>query len=276
MNPFKARFLACLVLLIPPALQAQEIPDNDHVFELQYGAHFAVLHDDAFSVFNQSGSAPFNIGAKYRHEHEKRFFYTDFLFDSYKLKGYEPFSFTRWNDKPSTADLSYHSAIRINFKWSLMHEPFEVGILNANSFVSSNWVFGSTGTYGYFGMYGVGSYLTYRYQHKDKWTASASLNLPLFAWVAHSPYAANDDEYIYNNRKHNGLHSFLSMTVDGRFATLNRLQQFDIVLDGKYLINDEWAVGLNYQFSFLNYRDHGNYRLAQNMISIVGSYRLIR
>lgn len=275
-NILKPIALLSSMLLIGSAF-GQEIPDNDHVFELQYGPHMAVLHDDAFSILNQSGTSFGNIGIDYTHEHEKRFFYASFQLDQYKLEGYEPYEFIPWNsDEPRIADNSYHTYLNLQLKWSLTHEPFEVGVLNSNTFISSNWVFGNAGTFGYFGMYGAGAYATYRYSHKNIFSFSGSLNLPILAWVAHSPYAANDDEYIYNNRKHSPAHAFLSMTADGGLATFNRLQQFDLVLDGAYHINEEWSVGLNYQFSFLNFNDHGNYRLAQNMVSLTGTYRLSR
>lgn len=49
-------------------------------------------------------------------------------------------------------------------------------------------------------------------------------SVPVFAWVARSPYAINDDAQVYANVDHNGFKTFFRYIAGGQLQSWNRLQ----------------------------------------------------
>ncbi|MCS4433415.1 hypothetical protein [Aquiflexum gelatinilyticum] len=116
-----------------------------------------------------------------------------------------------------------------------------------------NYVYGRISSFGYFASFGLGGFGQFRYRLGEKSTLTAGLQLPVFSWVARSPYLVNDDEFIDNISSHSGLKTFLAFIGDGKFATWNRIQYFDFDLTYDLELNPRWTFGARYWFEFIHF-----------------------
>jgi hypothetical protein len=116
-----------------------------------------------------------------------------------------------------------------------------------------NYVYGRISSFGYFSSFALGGFGQYSYQLGDNSALTAGLQLPVFSWVARSPYLVNDDEFIENISSHSGVKTFLAFIGDGKFATWNRIQYFDFDLAYEFKLSTRWIFGAKYWFEFIHF-----------------------
>lgn len=103
-----------------------------------------------------------------------------------------------------------------------VHHPFALGV--------------------YMGVFALDARAELEYSPGPRHRLQMAVSMPLFAWVARSPYALNDDESIYANRDHSGVKTFFRYLAGGRFETWNKLQAARLDLRYDLRLADHWAL----------------------------------
>ncbi|MBA2322008.1 MAG: hypothetical protein H0V89_12735 [Deltaproteobacteria bacterium] len=95
-----------------------------------------------------------------------------------------------------------------------------VGGLLDNRIELLSWSYAVTWTTGYCGAFLLGPWVDARWRPHDRWTLEGGATAAAFGWVARSPYALNDDEYIRANQTHNPVGAFGAYFADGRVVSV--------------------------------------------------------
>lgn len=149
---------------------------------------------------------------------------------------------------------------------------FTYGGMFATKVQVLNYVYGRISSFGYFASFGLGGFGQYRHQIGEKGTVTARLQLPLFSWVARSPYLVNDDEFIDNISSHSGVKTFLAFIGDGNLATWNRIQYFDFDFGYDFKLNPKWTLGANYWFEFIHFSNPRPLTSFRNSLQLQATY----
>ncbi|WP_194778442.1 hypothetical protein [Pararhodonellum marinum] len=146
------------------------------------------------------------------------------------------------------------------------------GVLFSTNIQALNYVYGRISSFGYLATIGLGIFGNYEYDLNERNTLSVSLRLPLVFWKARSPYLVNDDEFIENISSHSGLKTFAAFLGDGKPVTLNRIQQFDLMMKYSYQVNERWGIGATYWLEFIHSNDPRGLLSFRNTLNFSGTY----
>lgn len=120
------------------------------------------------------------------------------------------------------------------------------GLFDARIEVLS-WSYGVTWTTGYSGAFLLGPWLDARWRPRQRWTLEAGATAPLLGWMARSPYALNDDEYIRANRTHSPFVAFGALMADGRPSWLAGHQALRARAAAAYALTDVTGLLMGYR-----------------------------
>jgi len=270
-------FTLVFVLLISGVLFSQDSIKRKNSIQVGYGLHHLASQDLIFSPFILKDFTPVNFGIVYKHE--DRFLHVaEVYFNSYNPVYINTFEYYTVPDSGKLetikndfthVNLNYVFAKKIK---SAQQYSWYLGIMSENTIHSQYYYSGYFSTFGYFASFGLSAWSQLEYRLNDKHVFNVAAHFPLTAWVARSPYLANDDEFIQNISSHNGLRTFFAYLEDGSLQTLNTLQQFDFKLHYNYVLSERWYVGTAYQFSFIHNNKPLNLINYQNGININSTF----
>ena len=126
-----------------------------------------------------------------------------------------------------------------------------IGGISDNQINAVENVYGAFSTFGYLGQFSIAPAAKAEFAINEKNTVAVTAWIPLLSWVARSPYALNDDEYMKNNADHNGLKTFFRYVGDGNIQFINHFQKLNLDAEYQYRISEHWLAGAGYQFEFL-------------------------
>jgi hypothetical protein len=146
------------------------------------------------------------------------------------------------------------------------------GMFNTNT-QSLNYVYGRIGSFGYFSAINLGVFGKLDFSLSDKNGFSLKLQLPALSWLARSPYLVNDDEFIENISSHSGLKTFFAFIKDGKPATWNSLQQFEIEMKYMYYFLPKWGVGIIGHYEFIHSQKPRNLFSHRSSLNISATFK---
>src|SRR5690606_20164528 len=86
----------------------------------------------------------------------------------------------------------------------------------------------------------------------DRTHLHAGLSLPLLSWVARSPYALNDDDFIEDQRSHKTMPTLGACIAGGRWASFGSFRRALLVLGADHRVAPQWSLGVNYSLEYLD------------------------
>jgi hypothetical protein len=157
----------------------------------------------------------------------------------------------------------------LNYQWGKpgKHDKFVIGGYFFTDIQVMNYAYGRITNFGYFATLGIGLFGTYNVQISKHSKLIPTLRLPIFAWLARSPYLVNDDEFIDNISSHSGFKTFTAFLGDGQLTSWNNAQQLDFELNYSYSINNRWRVGAGYLFEFIHVSSSRNLLSFRNSLN---------
>lgn len=156
---------------------------------------------------------------------------------------------TAYNHGFTFVNLHYHFQFK---SLTIGKVVFRPGFRSDNAIMAKSYNYGRSGSFGYFAALGIKGTLLVQRNYSRWLNPQAQLELPLMAWVARSPYLANDDEFIENIRSNKGVNTFFSYLGDGSLQTWNRLQSVDLTLGNTFHLRRHRA-GIQYQVLLLHH-----------------------
>ncbi|MDN3724121.1 hypothetical protein QRD02_06985 [Aequorivita sp. SDUM287046] len=257
-----------LFLIVSIYAQESEVKNT---FSLHWGTSYLARQDLIFSPLYHTDFTLLNVGIEYT-RNAKMFQKISFRYGNFDPIVSSPYDYTEAGETETTTP---HSFIFIDVDYQLgknikesSKNSLTIGGLFAIDVQSLNYEYGRTSSFGYYSTLNLGVFGKYKYTINSKSNLSTTLQLPLIAWLARSPYLVNDDEFIENTSSHSGIKTFFSFIGDGEFATWNKLQTFNFDLKYTYSLNEKWSIGAAYLFEFLHSSEPRNllsYRQTLNI-----------
>lgn len=246
------------------------------MLSLSWGLGFIERQDLIFSPFIHSDITFANLGLEYTRE-ARLFQNVQFRYAGFNPMVSNPYDFTVHGEPehayPHTftmVDLDYMMGKQIK---QINKYTFTAGGLFNADVQAMNYVYGRISSLGYYAAFGLGVFGKTDYALNKKSKLSAVLKLPLVVWLARSPYLVNDDQFIENISSHSGFNSFMAFIQDGKLATWNRVQTFDVQLKYTYSLSSKWELGAAYLFEFIHSSRPRNLLSYRNSLYISGNFR---
>ena len=273
----KTVYCFVFILMNTPVLFSQDSTENKNSITIEYGLHHLAMQDLIFSPFILKDVTPLNIGIIYKHEN--RFLnMAEIYFNSFDPVYLETFKYYSVPDSDTLETIrNDFTHVKINFvhgkEWvSTEKYSWYLGAASENTVHAQYYYAGYFGTFGYFASFGLSAWSQFEYRLNDKHQFTVAAHFPLAAWVARSPYLANDDEFIQNISSHSGIKTFFAYLEDGSLQTLEKLQQINLKLNYEYVLNNRWDIGASYQFNFIHYSKPLNLLYYQNGLNINAAF----
>ena len=232
----------------------QSLPGKN-ALSFQYGPGFIARQDLVFSPFAHNDFSLLNTGVSYT-RNAKLFQKVNLRFAGFDpmLTGPYEFTvhgelFTAYPHSFSLIDLDYRIGKGIT---ESQKSVFSAGGLYSTDIQALNYAYGRIGSFGYYSAFSLGAFGTYGRQVTERGHLEATLQLPLIAWLARSPYLVNDDEFIENISSHSGFKTFMAFVGDGEMVTWNKMQTLDLELIYAFSLNERWGLSAAYQFEFIH------------------------
>ncbi len=266
----KTVFLSTAFFLITMSCFGQ-IQERENMLSLNLGVSYITRQDLIFSPFIHTDFSPLSIGIEYTRD-QKLFQKASLRYGNFDPMLTSPYEFTL-DGETNTAYPHSFNLIDIDYLIGKKAKEsnssiFTVGGLFEMDVQALNYAYGNSNYFGYYSALSLGIFGRYQYTVNGRSTLASTLQLPLLAWQARSPYLVNDDEFIENQSSHSGFKTFTSFLGDGQLVTLNQWQALD--LDVKYLydLNEKWKIGAGYLFEFIHASQ------SRNLLSFRHSFNL--
>ncbi len=275
-------FLRKLILLLCcwfcfSALVAQDsLTPKNHILA-EYGLHHLASQDLIFSPFILKDLTALNLGVQYKRDAE--FIHlAELYFDSFDPVYLSAFDYYSVPDSQKLRALKNDfTHVKVNYgfgkKWKTAEKySLQCGIMSENTIHAQYYYAGYFSNFGYFASFGLSAWSHFEYRLNEKNAFNAAVYFPLVAWVARSPYLANDDEFIQNISSHNGVKTFFAYLADGSLQSLNTLQQLGLKLNYIYTLNQRWDIGASWHFNFMHNKTPLNLINYQNAFNINSTF----
>ncbi len=245
------------VLMGIPGLRAQDTaprsaegPSNS--IALYWGIGKLKKQDLIFSPFVHQDWSPVNVVLNYEHsgklEHRASIRYGQYSAHTGDLYSFQldGDTYPKYEHSFTEVDLNYSLGYRISEKenWT-----FILGGRFRNRFQISYYEFGPSSHFGYHVPIGLDAWFNVSFDPGSKHHLEGSLNLPLFSYVARSPYMGQDAEYMERISVHGDIKIFFQHLASGELQSWGTSQIVDLGLRYKYSLSDRWELGAAYEFS---------------------------
>ncbi len=252
---FKLTFIIIALIAIHNQVLGQEMKNN---LSLRLGAGHIARQDLVFSPFIHKDFTPLNVGLEYTrnaHFHQR----IQLRFASFDPMLTNSFKYTE-NGETEVASPHFFSLVDLDYAFGkeipiTEKSSLTVGTLLVTDVQVLNYAYGRIGSFGYYANFGLGVFLAKEYDLSEKSGVSVRLALPIIHWLSRSPYLVNDDQFIENISSHANTKTFLAFVEDGKFATLNTLQTFDLEAQYTHRLNKRWDIGVGYFFEFIHSKE---------------------
>ncbi len=265
----KKSLLAIIIFSVAGECFASDTLKN--TLTLQAGMSYIARQDLVFSPFIHQDVSWMNFGLSYE-RHAKLFHRVAVRYGGFNPVLTQSYEFMK-DGKNETAYPHSFSMIDIDYLIGKnIKKTSKTSTIIGGAFSTDiqalNYVYGRISSFGYYSALGIGVFVKQNFDITPKHKLSASIQVPLAAWYARSPYLVNDDEFIENISSHSGFKSLASFIGDGKMVTLNRLQSIDFQLGYKYHFNQRWSLGAEYLLEFVHTSQPRNllsYRQSVNL-----------
>ncbi len=226
-----------------------------NALSIDLGPGYLARQDLIFTPLIHNDLSLLNIGFHYT-RNAKLFQKASLRYAGFSPMVAEPFEFTIHGDTNtayphsfSLIDLDYQLGKSIK---ETPHAVTTVGGLFSTDIQALNYAYGRIGSFGYYAAFGLGVFGKYGRTINEKSQVSATLQFPLVAWLARSPYLVNDDAFIENISSHDGFKTLMAFIGDGQLVTWNKMQTLDLALKYEYQLSERWGLGAAYLFEFIH------------------------
>lgn len=244
-----AYFLLVALMMYPAA----SLPAQQRSLTLRFGPGYNSRQDLIFSPFVHTDWSLVNGGLRYETQNRLHR-WVDLGFGSYS-----PIltpSYTYGDGDQTNA----HSFLLANLTYALgkpissriSARTWVLGGFLENDIHATTYNYARVGNSGYFASIGLGMWARFSREIGQRNSIGATVQVPLLAWVARSPYLVNDDEYIENIYSHKGLNTFFAYLGDGELETLNAVRQLELHLNLSHSLSERWKIGAWYEFHLLH------------------------
>lgn len=103
-------------------------------------------------------------------------------------------------------------------------------------------------TFGYLHQLQAGMAASMQRTWGKRLTAAAGFQFPLLLWVARSPYALNDDDFIERQASHNDLRTLAATFADGSLVAPWQYPQWRIEASCTWQVNKRFQCGFQWRF----------------------------
>lgn len=233
--------------------------EEPHSLEVAWTTSYRARQDDLLSPLVHEGVAPFGGLFAYRWRGPRAGVLAGLEIDSVPAKSGPTFEYPTDDGTAETFPSSW-ATVRIPVGWGkgvVQTEALDVvlgGLFDARIEILS-WSYGVTYTTGYSGTFTLGPWIDARWRPAERWTLEGSLTLPLVGWLARSPYALNDDEYIKANRTHNPLVAFGAYFADGGPTWVGEDQAVRARAGAAFALAGRTSLLAAYRFEMLHFSD---------------------
>jgi hypothetical protein len=271
LKQIKMKHISILLALLITGItlvSAQEIKTN--ALGVNLGMGNLQKQDLIFSPFISRDWSPVNVLVEYDHvgklNHQVRLRFGQFS----HFVG-DPFSFY-------SRDIEYdkypHSFVNVDLNYSLSKTfkqtanwTISAGGRVRNRYQISNFEFGHAGQFSYHLSMGLDALVNVGYR-----TGSHSLNstlaLPVFSYLARSPYTGQDDLYLERIMVHGDLKIFAQHLKTGTIQSWNTSQMVDLELGYTYALSERWDLGVTYLFSMNLHHSPVKYTSIENVFYV--------
>ena len=255
-----------ILMMSTALLNAQDEKANS--FGMNLGMGNLQKQDLIFSPFIIRDWSPLNILLDYEHTGKVDQKVSLRFGQSFYFLG-EPFSYfsrgieiVKWPHSSSNVDLTYSltKSLLQNNNWKI-----SAGGRYRNRFQITDYAFGEAGQFSYNLSYGLDALINIEYT-SGKHSFESELALPLFSFLARSPYTSQDDAYLERIMVHGGLKIFVEHLKSATFQSWGKSQMADFDLSYKYALNEKWDLGITYLFVVNLYNTPVKYTSIENVI----------
>ena len=258
-------FLSMLILS-STLLSAQDKKQN--TFSMNLGMGNLQKQDLIFSSFIIRDWSPLNVLLEYGHTGKmdqkvslrfgQYFDYTGEPF-SYYARGKE---YEKLPHSTSNVDLNYSITKRIlhTNNWKI-----SAGGRYRNRFQMTNYEFGHSGQFSYNLSYGLDALISSGYQ-SGKHAIQSEFAIPVFSFLARSPYTSQDDPYLERIMVHGDVKIFAEHLKSATMQSWNTSQMIDFDLSYIHTLNEKWDIGVTYLFTMNLHNTPLRYTSIENVI----------
>lgn len=233
-----------------------------NALELNYGFRYYQRQDLTFSPLIFKGLAPMNLGLAYQKSGEKSQTNGNLNLAGFASRSVAAFDYTEWNEpEPLTTlpsnfwliDLvaSHLRKIGGNVERTAWYAGLSLNVQMGALF----YEFGEYGAFGYTTVSSLSPIVAGAWKMGSKSSLQISAKLPLLNWLARTPYAINDDDFIERQSSHRSLKTLLRLSADGNLVSLGQVQAGSVSAKFQRKINEKWAASLSYDFTLFRSQD---------------------
>ncbi len=249
---------------------------RENALTLSFGPGYIMRQDLIFSPAIHRDFSLMNLGLDYTRD-AKFFQKVSIRYANFNPMVVKPYEFTV-HGEPNTAYPHSFNIIDLDYQFGKNIKETKNATITAGGLFSTdiqamNYVYGRISSFGYLAALGLGAFGTYERPINEKNKLSATLKLPLFAWLARSPYLVNDDEFIENISSHSGFKTFMAYLGDGQMATWNKMQTFDLELKYEYDLSERWEFGAAYLLEFIHMSQPRNLLSFHNSLNLSANFK---
>ncbi|MEK6481816.1 hypothetical protein WJR50_30010 [Catalinimonas sp. 4WD22] len=267
--------LICIFLLILfPLFSWAQDNEVKNSFSLGWSGSSIARQDLIFSPFVHRDFSTLGLTIAYQRKGDIMH-QVEVHFNSLAPAYHESYSFYE-DEEQYTAQAHQFTLIRLNYlmgKRLFQNEKikFWTGGALVSDLQALNYQYGRISYFGYYLSAGLGVFARFEYFLNAKQGFFVQLRLPLVSWMARSPYAINDDEFIENISSHRTLKTLGALWSDGELVSWNSLQYGDIRLNYFYHLSEKWKVEAGYGYSFIHSEEPRPMTSRLHQFQIVGT-----
>lgn len=231
---------------------------SQNALELTYGLQHNQRQDLTFSPLIFKGTAPINLGLSYQRTGKKSQTKAHIDLTGFACRSVAAFEYSKWDEvEPLTVPPSNFWMIGIGadhhrqIGGSGRPITWYAGLSLHAQLGALFYEFGEYGAFGYTTVASLSPSVAGLWKMGEKTSLHCSLSLPLLNWIARSPYAINDDEFIERQSNHRAIKTLLRLSGDGHWASLVQVQAGRFSAKFNRSFQKNWALSLGYNFSLL-------------------------
>lgn len=242
------------VLGIFIALNAHAQSATQRTLGITYGYQHYSRQDQLFSPLVYNGTAPLNLQLSY-HVNAANSQQNAYLsFGMYNMSAHDAYDFTEDFDefKERTLYPSSFQMIRLGYGYARKFGKDQKLIYNAGLRLDGQieamfFEMGFASIFGYTTTFALAPSIGADYHFNRKTSLSGQLSVPVLGFVARSPYALNDDDYIERQSSHNNLSTIVNLIGDSELRSFGTYRQVDIGLHLQHQLARNTALRLGWQ-----------------------------
>ncbi len=276
------KVLIVLITLWSVSGISQENKDKDRInnIQLNYGIGFFMRQDMNVSpmIHNKFGAA--NLVFKYERENriDQQVYLKFGFYNPHVDKEYE-YNYFSWENEPKGTSTIPHQFFVVDLNYSIGKQllksskfKFTLGARFRNTFNLSFYDMGTGGQTIYYFNSGLDLWLRFKYLINEKHHFEANVGLPLFAYVARSPYMGQDSEYMEGIMSHNDMVILGEYLKRGSMQSWGKMQSFDLDLSYTYNFNKKWSIGASYWFALRRNTESTQLLQFDNTLYFIAKY----